>query len=60
MHSAVGKPTQTEPMSAHISSLTIRLFGKLQREDRVHALSLIGALTFIAVVVIATFPHRPL
>ena len=46
-------------MSAHIASLKARLFSKVRAEDRVHALSIYSALTFIALVVVATFPHRP-
>lgn len=46
-------------MSAQFAGLTARLFSKVRPEDRVHALSIYSALSFIALVVVATFPYRP-
>jgi hypothetical protein len=45
-------------MTALITNLKTRLFARVRREDRVHALSVYSALTFIALVVVATFPHH--
>ena len=44
-------------MSALITTLKSRLFPRIAPEDRLHALSVYGALIFIAAVVISTFPH---
>ena len=44
-------------MTALITTLKSRLFPRVAPEDRVHALSVYGALIFIAAVVISTFPH---
>jgi hypothetical protein len=45
-------------MSALITTLKSRLFPRVAPEDRLHALSVYGALIFIALVVISTFPHN--
>jgi hypothetical protein len=45
-------------MTALISTLKTRLFARVRPEDRVHALSVYSALIFIALVVVATFPHH--
>lgn len=44
-------------MSALITTLKSRLFPGVAPEDRLHALSVYGALIFIAAVVVSTFPH---
>jgi hypothetical protein len=44
-------------MSALITTLKSRLFPPIAPEDRLHALSVYGALIFIAAVVVSTFPH---
>jgi len=44
-------------MSALITTLKSRLFPHVAPEDRVHALSVYGALIFIVAVVFSTFPH---
>jgi len=45
-------------MTALIANLKTRLVARVRREDRVHALSVYSALTFIALVIVATFPHH--
>ncbi len=45
-------------MTALITTLKSRLFASVRPEDRVHALSVYSALIFIALVVVATFPHH--
>jgi hypothetical protein len=45
-------------MTALITNLKTRLFARVRPEDRVLALYVYSALTFIALVVVATFPHN--
>jgi hypothetical protein len=45
-------------MTTAITTLKSRLFARVRREDRVHALSVYSALIFIALVVVASFPHH--
>ena len=45
-------------MSALMTTLKSRLFARVRPEDRVHALSVYGSLIFIALIVVATFPHH--
>ena len=44
-------------MTTLITTLKTRLLPQVAPEDRLHALSVYGALIFIAAVVISTFPH---
>ena len=44
-------------MSARLAILKARLFDKVRPEDRIHAISIFSALSFIALVVVATFPR---
>ena len=46
-------------MTARLATLKARLFDKVRQEDRIHVLSIYSALSFIALVVVATFPYRP-
>ena len=46
-------------MTALITTLKTRLFARVRPADRVLAVSIYSALSFIALVVVATFPHRP-
>lgn len=45
-------------MTTLITTLKSRLFAPVRPEDRVHTLSVYSALIFIALVVVATFPHH--
>ena len=45
-------------MTALIATLKSRLFARVRPEDRVHALSVYTAMIFIALIVVASFPHH--
>jgi len=45
-------------MTTLITALKSRLFAPVRPEDRVHTLSVYSALIFIALVVVASFPHH--
>jgi hypothetical protein len=46
-------------MTTLINTLKGRLFADVRPEDRVHTLWVYSALIFIALIVVATFPHHP-
>ncbi len=45
-------------MTTLINTLKGRLFAGVRPEDRLHVLSVYSVLIFIALVVVATFPHH--